>query len=506
MVKSALLAAAATIGLSASALAETPQGAADQLRDFLNRFENLGPGYATVVVTADDILLNHVSGERRASTGAPMTADTPIYIASQTKAYLGLVAAVLDERGVFSLDTTIGEVWPDLGMADGVDIRDYTMSDLLSHQVPINVGEINMIEAYSATINPADYPRLIENFGEARDEGFEYDNLGYNIYAALLETATGKTWQDWMDEVLFDPLGMDSTSARTSDFNLDELSWSHIWQGGELGWYEQRPKTDHMMQSAGGLVTSTNDMAAWLQMQLRGEAPAGSGISASAIRTAQQGYVQTGMEDRRNAYELVCSEYTLGWNVCDFEGYEVHIHGGGYVGTRTQMAFVPELGIGIAAFSNSDNNTGWVTSRTINMYLQFLVEHEDAETWSTRRPEIFTQREGRLLEYRQETEAEARAEEQWGGWTWTPDADELQSFVGTFTTGEPYLDVQVRYENGALIAMWGDYHLSLEPAQPDLFGAQPSAFASLQTFQFERDESGRVTGLAWDGDAYTRTH
>ena len=73
MVKSALLAAAATIGLSASALAETPQGAADQLRDFLNRFENLGPGYATVVVTADDVLLNHVSGERRASTGAPLT-------------------------------------------------------------------------------------------------------------------------------------------------------------------------------------------------------------------------------------------------------------------------------------------------------------------------------------------------------------------------------------------------------------------------------------------------
>ena len=64
----------------------------------------------------------------------------------------------------------------------------------------------------------------------------------------------------------------------------------------------------------------------------------------------------------------------------------------------------------------------------------------------------------------------------------------------------------MRYENGALIAMWGDYHLSLEPAQPDLLGAQPSAFASLQTFQFERDESGRVTGLAWDGDAYTRTH
>ena len=60
-------------GLGQSALAETPQGAADQLRDFLNRFENLGPGYATVVVTADDILLNHVSGERRASTGAPIT-------------------------------------------------------------------------------------------------------------------------------------------------------------------------------------------------------------------------------------------------------------------------------------------------------------------------------------------------------------------------------------------------------------------------------------------------
>jgi len=505
MVKSALLAAAATIGLSASALAETPQGAAEQLRDFLNRFENLGPGYATVVVTADDVLLNHVSGERRASTGAPLTADTPIYIASQTKAYLGLVAAVLDERGVFSLDATIGDVWPDLGEAGGVDIRGYTMSDLLSHQVPINVGVINMIEAYSMTINPADYPRLIENFGEARDEGFEYDNLGYNIYAALLETATGKSWQDWMDEVLFDPLGMDSTSARTSDYSLDELSWSHIWQGEELGWYEQRPKTNHMMQSAGGLVTSTNDMAVWLQMQLRGEGPAGSGISANAVSTAQQGYVQTGMEDRRNAYELVCSEYTLGWNVCDFEGYEVHIHGGGYIGARTQMAFVPELGVGIAAFANSDNNTGWVTSRTINMYLQFLVEHEDAEAWSTRRPEIYSQREGRLLEFRQGRDAEDRANEQWGGWSWAPSHDELRQFVGTYSTGEPYLDVQVVYENGALTAMWGDAPYPLTPAQQDLFGAQPYAFEGREAFSFERDDSGRVVSMTWGDDTYART-
>ena len=44
--------------------------------------------------------------------------------------------------------------------------------------------------------------------------------------------------------------------------------------------------------------------ATWLQLQLRGEGPDGSGITAEMVAAAQTGYVATHSEDRRNAAEL----------------------------------------------------------------------------------------------------------------------------------------------------------------------------------------------------------
>ncbi|ABI64856.1 beta-lactamase [Maricaulis maris MCS10] len=504
MFRTLSLAGATALGLVAAAAAETPEGAAASLDAFLDEFPDLGPGYAVVVVTADEVLMRRVQGERRAVSGDPMTTDTPIYIASQTKAYMGLLAARLDAEGVLPLDSRITDHWPDLQFPDGLDAADWTLRDLITHQVPIDVGIITTLEAYVGYVDPADYPRLIETHAVAREPGFEYDNLGYNIYGAILESVTGRSWQDWLDVHILDPLEMERTSARTSDFPINELSWGHHWVGEDVGWFEIRPKTDGMMQSAGGLVTSVDDMAMWLQLQLRGEGPEGSGITAEMVSTAQTGYVETHQQDRRNAAELRCSHYTLGWNVCDFEGHDFYVHGGGYTGIRTQMAFSPDLGVGIAAFSNSDNMTGWLTSRTINMYFQFLIEHETADRMRQIRIEQYPQRIQRYLDHRMEQRNSAMADESWGGWSWTPDAETLSAYAGRWTTGEPYLDIEIASVGPALVFNWGDMSASMVPAIPDLFGAQTSPFDDLYAFRFERDDAGEIVRLVRGEDVYTR--
>lgn len=504
MIRHTLTALSALLLTGTAALAETPQVAAAQLEEFLDRFPDLGPGYGVVVVTADEIVMNRTQGLRRAATGAPMTSETPIYIASQTKAYMGLLAAWLDAEGVLALDSHITDYWPDLRFPEGVDPADWTLRDLISHQVPINAGMITLLEAYVGEVAAADYPALLARHASAREPGFEYDNLGYNIYGAILETATGRTWQDWLDQVIFDPLGMEQTSARTSDFPLEDLSWGHIWQGEDAGWFEVRPKTDAIMQSAGGLVTSTDDMAGWLQLQLRGAGPQGSGITAAMVSDALTSAVETHQDDRRNAIELPCSGYALGWNICDFEGHALYVHGGGYTGIRTMMAFSPDLGVGIATFSNSDNMTGWVTSRTVIQYLQFLTEHADAESWSEARPRLYPERAARLLAQRQEGLAEARADKRWGGWNWAPDSETLAAYQGRWTPGDPYFEFDIALEDDQLIARWGAYAMPLVPASPDLFGGQSDPFANLEAVRFTRDAAGDVTGLVFNGNTYHR--
>jgi CubicO group peptidase (beta-lactamase class C family) len=485
-------------------LAQDIPSAAERMEAYLDRFSGaVGPGFAVTVVTADDILINRIEGIRNAETGAPLTDDTPIYIASQTKAYMGLLAAVLDERGILPLDTAIDTYLPDAEWPEAVDPSQYTLRDLLTHQVPLENGMITFLEAYAMTVDPADYAGLISQFSEPRDAGFRYDNLGYNVYGAILEIATGRSWQDWLDEVLFDPLGLDHTSARTSDFALSDLSWNHTWMGDQEGWLTIRPKTDGMMQSAGGLVTSPADMAAWLQLQLRGEAGS-AGLSDAVLNAAQTSYVATGQEDGNNAYEMSCSGYALGWSVCEYQGFEVHIHGGGYVGARTIMAFSRDAGVGIAAFSNSDNMTGWWTQTAVRMFLQFLADHEDADRMAEVRERFYSERSAMLLERRRGMIAERNAEDRWGGWQWTPTPAELAEYAGRYDVEDLPVAVEILALEDALEFRLGDYRSTLRPARPDLFGGQSHPFDGADAFSFSRDDSGTVATFEWNDTVFTR--
>lgn len=492
-----------TVSLTPPALAQTPEAAAERMDAFLSGFPDLGPGYGVVAVTADAVLVNRVWGEARASTGAPLTADTPMYIASQTKAFMGLLAARLDAEGVLSLDDTLADHWGDVSFPDGFDPAAWTLRDLLSHQVPLESALLTTLEAYVTYVDPADYPALIEAAIESRKPGFDYANIGYNLYGAILETATGKAWQDWLAEDVFTPLALEHTSARTSNFPLESQSWNHIWTGDETGWFEVRPKTDGQMQSAGGMTMSPNDMISWLQFNLQGEGPNGSGLTADIVDT----YLTSAVErdrDPRNAYELPCYGYSLGWNLCDFEGHELFIHGGGYTGARTMMAFSPELGVGIGVFSNTDNMTGWLTSRTVVQFLQFVVDHEDADRWSARRQELYPQRIDRLLGMRQERIEAARNEPVYAGWGWTPDADTLAAYAGTYENPAMYAPVEVRVEGDGLIAAWGDYRLMADPATPDVFGGQIHPMEAPEPLVFERNEAGDIIALSFEDARFER--
>jgi CubicO group peptidase (beta-lactamase class C family) len=503
--KSLVLAASAAAALAPSALGQDLDAATERMNAYLDNFSGqVGPGFAVVVVTEDDVLINRVEGVRNAATGAPLTGDTPIYIASQTKAYMGLVAAALDERGILPLDTPIDTYLPDAHWPENIDPADYTLRDLLSHQVPFENGTITFLEAYVMRVDPADYADLISQYSEPREAGFQYDNLGYNVYGAILEIATGRSWQVWLDEIIFDPMGMDHTSARTSDFSLDELSWSHVWQGDELGWAEIRPKTDGMMQSAGGLVISPNDMITWLQLQLHGEAPE-AGLTASMLETAQTPWAETHQQDGRNAYEMSCTGYTLGWNVCEYQGFEVHIHGGGYTGARTMMAYSPDAGFGIAAFGNSDNMTGWWTQTAVRMFLQFLADDPDADQMVAVRQQFYADRTAQLLEYRQNAIAERNAEAYWEGWAWTPDADTLAAYQGRYMSETIPAPAMINVAGNGLEFRLGDYVSNLRPARPDLFGGTgQDPFDGADRFDFQRNEAGDIVSFTWNDETFVR--
>ena len=486
----------------------------------LEALDEYPPGAAVVVVTGDGRRYVRVHGETKAGSGDVVTADSAFYIASMTKAFVGLLAARLDIEGVLPLRTTLADVWPGLELPeDGRQADAVTLRDLLVHSIPFRAEEITFLEAYVRDVAPTEYPGLIERYAVARRDGFQYDNLGYNIYAAALEAKTGRNWRVWLKEKVFLPLKMTNTSGRTSDYASDKIAWSHQRAGASPGgwpqadgWYLIAPKADGMMQSAGGLMTSANDMALWLEAQLKARGPDGSGLMPEIFARARQDRVA----QAPNGRGFSCDGYIYGWGVCrlliradeDMASEDRAIgpffqHGGGYVGVRSLMTVAPDLGFGVAFLSNSDSMTGFLSQEVTKLVFELHADVPGGPVRSEWRTAAYTDRNAGYLTDLQGNLQKARADERWKGWAWAPDTAALAAFTGSYDREGALLNqATVEFSDGALLLRSSERRYRLTPAAPDLFGAQTFAYDAIDAVAFVRGADGKVVAMDWDGNRY----
>lgn len=462
--------------------------------DAVMHVEGASPALAVVMVRRGQAPVIHVRGPLQVGQPAQANADTPFYIASQTKAFTGLMALRLHERGVFSLDQSLADVWPNLTLPEGADPRAVTFRQLLSHQGVIENEPLGFRTAYTDLVPSRDYPRLLAQFSTVREPGFRYTNLGYLIYAAALEARTGRDWRSWLESEILRPAGMTRTGTHTSRVAAAELPHYHQWRGG-ADWVVHESKADATMQAAGGMVSSPNDMARWLQLQL-GEV---SGVVSPQVLAESQ-TLQIAAEIESDV--LVCQGYAIGWNICRIGAADLRAHGGGYTAVRSAMAFSPELGVGYAFFSNSDSLTGALSQLTTQVFFETIQN----AAWEGPTPDALAAqlrtRLPRLVENRLNAQAERRAEAQWEGWVWRPSASELRRYAGRYRS-ESYGDFIVTYRDGALQAHLGLMDATLEPAKPDLFGFTDTPLEQAQPFAFERN-GRRATALTWEGARFER--
>jgi len=515
-----------TFALSACASAQTVpysdeefariENGMNTMLDALEEQPDFAPGYVVVVATADGHTWARTGGTLGEGENLPAEATSEFYIASMTKAYMGLLAAQLDLDGILSLDSTLADHWPDLQMPGDVPASEITLRDLITHQAPIQVGAITGTEANFRDLPIEDYPRYIETFGEAREPGFQYDNLGYNIYGAILELETGKNWRDWLGDVLFEPNGMTGTSGRVSDFEPDTIAWGHqpdigispVWPSAN-GWYLIHPKTDGMMQSAGGLMTTGEDFATWIEMNLSHDA---NGISAAAFEDAQTQHV----EQEGDGHGFSDEGYAYGWNnsilIYDRPDASGEIpeptrllqHGGGYTGYNSLITLAPDLGIGIAVAFNTEGPVQYAGLEISKQVFELALGIEGTDEAAAGRAGNLTAFTDRFLPRIADRMTEAMAAERWGAGGWTPDAAALDAFTGRYESDGWIPIADVSRDGDRLHISVYDAQRIVVPVSEDIFASYSDGLSPPEYVHFLRDENGAVTGLQWDDDTFAR--
>jgi len=161
-----------------------------------------------------------VDGERERGSDVAATVDDRFHLGSCTKAMTATVIAMAIEDGTLRWDSTVGEVFDDLAQDMDPAWRGVTLTQLLTHRAGappdlLGYGGLGLVVLGSKRPTPEMRVLLVKGVCALPPKtppgsAYAYSNNGYMIAAAMLERATGKTWEDLIRERLFEPLGMTS--------------------------------------------------------------------------------------------------------------------------------------------------------------------------------------------------------------------------------------------------------------------------------------------------------
>ncbi len=309
------------------------------------------PGIAIGVVRGDETLYLGGFGYADLESRRPVTTETVFYIASSTKSFTALAAAILHERGELDLDASLAHYLPDVTLGGGLDPTSITLRDLLTHTHGIaNTGPVSFRLAFSGDHTHDQLVDLLAAHGAAETgRDFQYGNIGYNVAALAMDEALGVHWKDVLEREIFWPLGMGSTSGYVSRFDPDRLAMPYDAE--RTGWERLHyTKHDSNMQSAGGLVTTAADATNWLRAQINGGRLDGEQIlDENAIETAHRPHAEQDASYR----SFLRTGYGLGWQTGTYDGESFTHHFGGFNGFHSHISFMPDHDVGVAIFLNT---------------------------------------------------------------------------------------------------------------------------------------------------------
>jgi len=158
-------------------------------------------------------------GVRERGSDVEVTAADRFHLGSCTKSMTATLIAMFVEDEVLRWDSTVGEVFEELSKDMDPVWRDVTLTQLLTHRAGAPADLRGYADGLGLVILGSKQPppamRLILLEGVCAvppksppGSAYLYSNNGYMIAAAMLERATGESWEDLIQARLFDPLGM----------------------------------------------------------------------------------------------------------------------------------------------------------------------------------------------------------------------------------------------------------------------------------------------------------
>ncbi len=437
------------------------------------------PGASIAIVQGGKLVYAKGFGVRNLDSQEAMTPETLLMIGSSTKSMTTMMMAQLVDEGVFAWDTPVINILPGFKVADPELSQSLNMKNLVCACTGVprrdfewlfNADELTA-EAVIASL--ADF-EFFTDFGEA----FQYSNqmVASGGYIATLAAggSYGQLYEDYLtlfEERILDPLGM---KASTFSFAEAVASGNYATPYAALATGEtvELPLTVEEvlipMGPAGALWSNVLDMANYLITELNeGLTPSGERlVSAENLALTWEPQVAISAD----------ASYGLGWIIEDYKGLKVISHGGNTFGFSSELAFLPELDLGISILTNQ-------RASALNQSLRYRL----LELLYEQEPQFdeVLQLQLDLIEKSQSELREALITQ--------IEAEELPTSLGTYAN-DALGEIRLYFENGKFILDTGEFQSEIRARADDegniSYGTFTPPIAGMP-LEFGEDENGR---------------
>jgi CubicO group peptidase (beta-lactamase class C family) len=305
------------------------------------------PGIAIGILHNGEIE-THGFGLANVETEFPKRDDTVLQIGSISKVFTATLAMTLVEEGKLDLDTPVIEYVPDLQFQDREARQAITMRHLLTHTSGLygdwfedfGLGD----DALSKALANVHTLRQIYPPGEV----WSYCNSGFYVAGAIIERITGQTFEQAMQERVFDPLGMEKATFFAHEAIVWPTAVGHNLEDGEQVVARRYPLPRNV-NAAGGIITDVGEMLQFAQLHLNdGKVNGNQVLSPESVKA---------MQNEETKAAVMADYYGLAWALRDRDGKRLVGHGGSTNGFRAHFVMVPEDNFALVMLTNGNLGT-----------------------------------------------------------------------------------------------------------------------------------------------------
>lgn len=306
-------------------------------------------GLAVGIIKGNEVVFVKAYGHRNSNSAKKIDENTIFGIASCTKAMTAACIAILVDEEKLAWDDKVIDHYPGFKLFDPYITREITIRDLLSHNSGYQTFDGDLL--WYGT----DYSRdeVVKRLSKRENpysfrEKFGYSNVMFIAAGEVIYHVTGLSWDEFINEKLFEPLEMNRTVTSNSGFNENmNIAWPHL-DGEPLEFINY----DNSGPAA-SVNTSVTDLLKWVQLMLNKGQWSDTHVFSSDQYyklVSPQTMINAGSAERIGGTHF--STYGLGWFMKDYKGRKIINHGGGLPGFHSKVVFVPEDSIGYVILAN----------------------------------------------------------------------------------------------------------------------------------------------------------